>query len=232
MTDTWGKKRLVTLYEDWKGCTKCPLHTSRPEDTAIAFGDGAYNADFLFIEAAPNAYDVGDGYFSPHSERGALFLGLLEAAGIDARQTFRTALVGCRPYVVLPATEEQEAQEQDRAPMREELATCEPRITDIIYTVDPYIIVAMGDLPWKSLVESKNRKYDTTIAKAVSTSDVYDCWIPGKLRPVRYPVLPIYSLDHMVKNPSAASHAPIAVSVDQLTRAKRHIEVLKGTEQL
>ena len=46
------RERLKAVYEDARGCVRCPLHQTR---TQVVFGAGNANADLMFIGEAPGA---------------------------------------------------------------------------------------------------------------------------------------------------------------------------------
>lgn len=221
-------ERLQVLQEKWTGCTKCKLHKIRARDD-IVFGRGRVHADFLIIIDAPSAVDALTG--SPlGGERGEVFSQVYSAAGLDPKDAYRTSLVACRPYVVIPATEEEEEREQDRLPEKEEIEACLPRLHETIYQVDPRLIFAVGDKTFKALVATSDRGRDaTTITKA--HGNLYVTHVPGRLRTVRYPVMALVPPQQLINNPSAAKHGPIATTTNALHKAARYVSWLKRNEK-
>lgn len=223
-----ASKELKVLKEAWIECERCDLARTRRKG-GILFGQGPYNADYLVITDAPSEDDMMQGY--PMSDSaGQLVIGLLNEAGIGVKNNvFFTSAVGCRPFTIVPATEEVEAREQDREPTKEELQSCHPRLNEIAYLVDPRIIIAMGPLSWKSCVLPKDRQRFTKIASAAG--EIFDAWIHGRVGPVRYPVMATLSAGQIIKNPSSAAHAPLAATLESLIKAARYVESLKKEER-
>lgn len=222
-----AQKKLRVLRDKWVGCTKCSLSKLR-SNASIVFGNGPYNADFLLLMDAPTIDDVEQGVLLC-GEVGQLVSDMLEKADIDPiKEVFQTSLVGCRPFSVIPATEDTPERQQDRGPDKSEIDTCWPRIQEIIYLVDPRIIIAMGDEAWKALVTTKSRGPHTTISSAAG--ELFDTWIPGRLRQVRYPVLATLAPKHLIQNPSVAAHGPIATTIEAFMKASRYVNLLKKDE--
>ena len=223
-----AKKRLLVLRDRWTGCTRCGLSKLRGSNPVV-FGAGPYNADYLIITEAPSEKDVEQN-LTLSGDEGMLFEDIMVDAGIDpARRVFRTSLVACRPYVVLPATEDTPERIQDRTPDKTEVEACSARITEIIYLVDPRLIIALGDGPWKTLIPTKHREGKTTITNAAGS--IFSTYIPGRLRAVRYPVLALLPPKQLIANPSPADHAPMATTKYALEHAERYIQHLKEDER-
>lgn len=223
-----AQKSLRVLRDKWAGCTKCSLAQHRGSASVI-FGAGHFRADFLLIVDSPTADDISDGLLLS-GESGQLVEDMLAQAGIDpAKNVFRTSLVGCRPFIVLPATDDTPERQQDRTPDKTEVEACSPRVLESIYLVDPRIIITMGDGPWKSLVPPKSRNKRNTIAQAAG--ELFDTEIPGRLRSVRYPVLATLSPAQIVANPSQAAHGPITTTIEAFMRARLYVETLKKDEE-
>jgi len=222
-----AQNRLRVLRDKWMGCTKCSLSKIR-NNASIVFGAGPYNADFLVLTDSPTKEDIQTGV-TLSGDAGQLVEDMLDKAGIDPlREVFRTSLVACRPYVILPATDNTPEREQERRPDKTEIAACLPRVHEIIYLVDPRIIIAMGDDPWKVLVSTKNRGPHKTISTAAG--ELFDAWLPGRLRPIRYPVLATVSPKQLIANPSAAAHGPIATTIEAFMKAATYVRMIKKEE--
>lgn len=222
-----AQKKLRVLRDKWMGCTKCGLSKLRG-NASVVFGAGPYNADFLVLMDAPTIEDVEQGVLLC-GEAGQLVEDMLLKAEISpTKDVFQTSLVGCRPYVVIPATDDMPERQQDRGPDKSEIDTCWPRVQEIIYLVDPRIIIAMGDEAWKALVATKARGPHTTISSAAG--ELFETWVPGRLRPVRYPVLATLAPKHLIQNPSVAAHGPIASTIEAFMKAARYVNLLKKDE--
>jgi len=192
------------------------------------FGSGAYNADYLIIVDSPSAEDVEQGVLLS-GEEGELVEDMLCRAGIDPmKNTFYTSVVGCHPYVLIPATDDSPERVQSRSPDKPEVEACRPRLEKIIYLVDPRIIVAMGDVAWKAVVPGKLRGRHKTISTAAG--ELFEVWVPGVLRQIRYPCMATLSPKQLVANPSSAAHGPISTTIEALMRASRYVNTLKKKE--
>lgn len=222
------EKNLADLRKEWRGCMKCPLAALRESpDSPIVFHLGATPADYLFVYDAPEAEDADAG--TPLQGRyGSILDDLIVKAEFPAGKVAFAPLVGCYPYSVLPATEDQKEQIRDRDPTTEEVEACAPRLSSIIYNVDPLLIFAVGDVSWKTLVRPKNRGGATTLGAAAG--ELYETFVEGKLRKVRYAVMPLLPPKQIVANPSAAGHGPIATTLEALMRAKKYVTMLRKDE--
>jgi len=219
--------RLRVLRDRWMGCTKCSLSKIRG-NADIVFGAGQYNADYLVLTEAPSQADIEDGILLS-GEEGMLVEDMLEKAGISpTKDVFRTSLVACRPFVILPATDDTPERQQDRGPDKTEIDACWPRVQEIIYLVDPRIIIVMGDGPYKAVVSTKARGHHNTISTAAG--ELFETFVPGRLRPVRYPVIATLSAKQLIANPSVAAHGPIATTIESFMRASRYVGALKKEE--
>ncbi len=221
-------KSLEVLRDSWIKCERCGLAASRRKKESPLFGVGSHNAHFLVVMDAPSEDDMLLGEYLS-DEAGHLVIDLLKEAGIKEEDVFFTTVVGCRPFTVVPATEESEAREQTRDPAKEEVAACSPRLNEIIYLVDPRLIIAMGDLPWKTLVLPKDRHKYTTISAAAG--EIFDTWVRGRADMVRYPVLATVSGKQIIKDPSSAVHGPLAATLASLTKAGKYVNHLLEDEK-
>ena len=148
--------RLNQLREAWTGCRACPLHEKRKN---IVHGYGNVDADVMLIGEAPgateddhglpflgNAGQLLDQYLGQVSIRPDV-LDVFDSKPIDFRQLrhllledyFYTNVVCCRPP-------------DNRDPFTGEADTCRPRLLEMLYTVDPLIVVALGKIAATALL--------------------------------------------------------------------------------
>lgn len=218
-----AKRQLAVLTEQWDGCTKCKIHETRGRNEKIVIGGGAAPADFLFVYDTPEAEDMLAG--APMSGRyGGILADLLVDADMPARSFALTPLVGCRPFIVLPAVEDKPAQIRDREADSEEREACAPRLNGVIYAVDPQLIFAVGKNAWEALVRPKDRDGERDFAKAVGK--LFYTYVQGRIHTLRYPVLVIPHPRDVVANPSSARHGPIIVATETLIRGKKYVATL------
>ena len=219
---------LEVVHERWHGCTKCGLHEDRRGDR-ITFGVGASDTDILFVGPTPNGDDV---YAKTYliGDRGSIFKEVLSIAGLDPDRCFFTPIVGCRPTVLIPATEDEEEQIKNRAPTKEEVAACFSRVEEIIYAVDPRLVVALGDTAWKAVVGTKDRgRHINTVVQAHTR--LFVTHVRGVFRDVTYPVMALVDPGTMLANPSVAAHGPIATAAAALKDAATYVGWLKRNEK-
>jgi uracil-DNA glycosylase family 4 len=127
---------LRLIREDLGDCTRCPLH--RQGRKQIVFGVGNPNADLMFIGEAPGADEDLQG--EPFVGRsGQLLTNMIKAMGLSREQVYIANIIKCRP----PG---------NRAPEREECATCSPFLMRQIEAVKPKAIVALGAVAAKTLL--------------------------------------------------------------------------------
>lgn len=222
-----AKTKLSLLRDEWTGCTRCALSELRTS-TRICFGAGSYDADFLLVLDMPGADDMSSGFPGSDEDVSELLEVLLESAGLDPHRTFTTSVVACRPYTVIPATEEDEERVQDRSPSREEVVACSERLNETIYLVDPYIIIAMGEVAWKTLVTTKAREKRNTIAQA--QKQLFRTVVRGRTTDLVYPVMATVSPAQILANPSSAVHGPTTTTAHAIRRAVKYVEFLKNQE--
>jgi len=218
------RKRLIQLRDEWLHCKKCGLHKNRGK-SPIVFGAGNPEATYFFLYEAPSEAD--EAVSSPlQGESGVMFSDLMQGAGIDKKDCYATPVVACRPQVLLPGTADNPERWATRAAQKEEVETCSDRVRQLIYAVDPVIVFTMGDLAWKHLVRPKDRGIVTRLEVAVG--DIFLTRMPGIYHhEITYPVIPLLSMEHLLKNPSVATTGPITITTAHLIKGRRHATYLK-----
>jgi uracil-DNA glycosylase family 4 len=127
---------LRMIREDIGDCTRCPLHKQGRKQ--IVFGVGDPNADLMFIGEAPGADEDLQG--EPFVGRsGQLLTNMIKAMGLSREQVYIANIIKCRP----PG---------NRAPERDECATCAPFLMRQIEAIKPKAIVALGAVAAKTLL--------------------------------------------------------------------------------
>ncbi len=157
-----------TLEQAVLTCTHCPLHKTR---THAVPGVGNRQAEWLVIGEAPGADEDRQG--EPFVGRaGQLLNSMLKAIGLAREQVFITNILKCRPP-------------NNRDPLPEEAATCEPYLKRQIELIKPRIILAVGRIAAQNLL-----KTDTKIGALRGKRHVY----PGSDIPVVVTYHPAYLL--------------------------------------
>jgi uracil-DNA glycosylase family 4 len=222
MTDK--RKHLTVLRERWMGCRMCDISKAR-QSRKIAFGMGNINARILFITDSPSVHDVEIGGAVQDPFKRPLMEEFLKLANIPKSAVFTTSMLGCHPYYVIPATDDTQEQSMPRPPSTSEIESCFSRVTELVYTLDPEIIVAMGENAWKKLVPPKDRTKCKTFR--ASLGRLWVARIHGRTREVTYPLLTAPSMDRIDSDPSSSDHGPPATLFKILTNPWENIELQK-----
>lgn len=129
---------LGELYREIGACKRCGLWRSR-SNLAIATGDSS--ARLMFIGEAPTTEDQQNGH--PFSGAvGQILTRMINGMGLKREQVYICNLLNCTP--------------PERAPDREELASCRPFILQQIELVKPELIVALGTCAAQGLLNSSS----------------------------------------------------------------------------
>jgi len=122
-----------------QGCTRCKLCQSR---TNIAFGSGHPQAKLLIVGEGPGEEEDRQG--KPFVGRaGQLLTKMLESVHFDReRDCYIANVVKCRP-------------ERNRNPEPDEVAACNPFLMAQIDTIQPAVILALGNFAAQTLLGTK-----------------------------------------------------------------------------
>ena len=128
------RELLRAVYEEARGCRRCPLHQTR---TNVVFGAGAANADLMFIGEAPGANEDRMGL--PFvGQAGKLLDKLLAEIGKQRKDVFVANVLKCRP----PG---------NRDPHPKEIEACESYLHRQIELIEPTMICTLGNFSTKLL---------------------------------------------------------------------------------
>jgi uracil-DNA glycosylase family 4 len=141
-------------------CTRCKLHKQGRKQ--IVFGVGNPRADLMFIGEGPGADEDQQG--EPFVGRaGQLLNKMIEAMGLKRSDVYIANVVKCRP----PG---------NRTPERDECETCMPFLMRQVEAISPKVIVALGAVAAKNLLQlnssmadMRSRSYDFRGAKLFVT---------------------------------------------------------------
>lgn len=181
------------MDEDCRHCsTLCETRT------AVVHGYGDVGADFLFVGDAPGPGADRTGHPFTGDEAGSRLLGVLRDIGccsspVDAEtpeleDVFLTYLTRCR--------------HPDRPPSEEELANCDAFLTAEIRTINPEILVPIGQRALERLAE----EYTTTRVDELDIEERHATTIRGR----GFELLPMV-------DPSSASDDQLQGFVDTFT---------------
>jgi DNA polymerase len=128
---------LPRIREDLGECTRCKLHKGRNK---IVFGDGNPKAQLVFAGEGPGADEDAQGL--PFVGRaGKLLTQMIEAMGLQRKDVYICNVVKCRPP-------------ENRTPEPDEVDTCSPYLLRQIDAINPKVIVCLGAVAAKTLLET------------------------------------------------------------------------------
>jgi uracil-DNA glycosylase family 4 len=120
-----------------KGCTRCPLHSSR---TQGVFGVGNRKARWMIVGEAPGAEEDRQG--EPFVGRaGQLLNSMLRAIGLQREDVFIANILKSRPP-------------HNRDPKPEEVQACIPYLFRQIELVNPTLILCVGRIAAQTLLDT------------------------------------------------------------------------------
>ena len=129
---------LEALQAELGQCTRCTLSASGR--TQIVYGEGNSNADLVFVGEAPSEQEDQQG--QPFvGEAGKLLDKMLAAMGLTRSQVYVCNVVKCHPP-------------QGREPEAQEVSTCQPFLRAQIRSIQPKVVVTMGQLASQVLLNS------------------------------------------------------------------------------
>lgn len=129
---------LNKICESMAGCRLCGLGKIRRN---LVFGDGNPRAKLVFVGEAPGADEDEQGL--PFVGRaGQLLTKIIEAMGLNRKDVYICNILKCRPP-------------QNRNPLPEEIAVCEPFLKQQLKSISPQIICALGTFAAKTLLKTE-----------------------------------------------------------------------------
>jgi uracil-DNA glycosylase family 4 len=128
------RELLKAVYEEARGCTRCPLHETR---TNVVFGAGNADADLMFIGEAPGANEDRMGL--PFvGQAGKLLDKLLAEIGLDRKEVWICNVLKCRPP-------------NNRDPHPNEIEACNDYLRRQVDLIEPTVICTLGNFSTKLL---------------------------------------------------------------------------------
>lgn len=128
------REQLKSVFEEAKGCVRCPLHQTR---TNVVFGAGNADADLMFIGEAPGANE--DRLGLPFvGQAGKLLDTLLDEIGLQRGDVWICNTLKCRP----PG---------NRDPHPNEIAACQTYLRQQVDLIEPTVICTLGNFSTKLL---------------------------------------------------------------------------------
>ena len=144
-------KRLEDMHAKISKCRKCGLWKTRTQSVP---GEGPANAKIMFIGLSPGANEDIKG--RPFVGRaGNLLNELLDSINLGREKVFITSVLRCHPP-------------KNRLPKSEEVRACLPYLHDYIETIDPQIIVLLGNFAIRTVLgkmEGINKIHGQTVKR-------------------------------------------------------------------
>jgi DNA polymerase len=164
---------LKVVYEEARGCVRCPLHSTR---TTVVFGAGNADADLMFIGEAPGANEDRMGL--PFvGQAGKLLDKLLGEIGLTrADDVFVANVLKCRPP-------------NNRDPHPNEIAACQDYLRRQVALIEPVVICTLGNFSTKLLREDTtgiSRLHGQAEVRVIGTRAV-------RLYPLYHPAAALYT---------------------------------------
>ncbi len=131
-------KQFGTFEQLREACLQCSHCSLRTGAKQVVFGQGNPHADILFVGEAPGKQEdeMGQPFVGT---AGILLDKIFQAAELKREEVFITNVAKCRP----PA---------NRFPKADEVAVCRRYLDEQIRFIDPGIIVCLGALATKTLI--------------------------------------------------------------------------------
>src|SRR4030042_1463385 len=142
---------LTDLYKEIALCRKCEIARHR---TKVVPGEGAENADIMFIGEAPGFHEDQQGrpFVGP---AGQFLEELLASINLTRQKVYIANVIKCRPP-------------NNRDPLPIEITNCQPWLERQIQLISPRIIVTLGRYSMAKFFPGKS------ISKIHGTSQTHD----------------------------------------------------------
>jgi DNA polymerase len=134
MTVAERASALRAYADETASCARCALAEGR---TQVVFGVGNPDADLMFVGEAPGFHEDQQGI--PFvGQAGKLLDRLLGGIGLERSDIYIANVLKCRPP-------------QNRDPLPEEIAACEPHLFRQIELIQPRLVATLGNFATKLL---------------------------------------------------------------------------------
>jgi DNA polymerase len=213
------------LRERWIACERCDLCETR---TKVVFGSGNPEADILVVGEAPGENEDTTG--RPFVGIAGQILDEFLASVALERSTdlYVTNVVGCRPTAEGMDDRTGRPKIDNRPPTKDERLACKPRILEILYVVDPLLVITIGKVPFQVLF-GKAPKMESL------RGHIKTLHIPGRHTDLRYSVMPMYHTAFLNRTHDRRPEGPWGKTMDDWVKVCRVIDYLReayyGVEQ-
>lgn len=208
---------LRDLKAEWINCNGCDLSKTRRN---VVFGEGNPNADILVVGEGPGENE--DKYGRPFvGVAGQILDQFLNAVGLSReKDLYMTNVVGCRP--ILESIDERTGapKTDNRPPSKDERMACKPRLMEILYQVDPLLIITIGKVPMQVL-----------LGKAPTMASIrgrmQTLHVDGRHTEIRYAVLPMYHTAFLNRTHDVRKEGPWGKTMQDWVLACNVIDYLR-----
>jgi DNA polymerase len=223
MPDTFdAAEKLEELRKKWQFCTACPLNEERSN---VVFGEGNPDADILVIGEAPGDKENRSGrpFYGPSGRVLDRFLRHPDVDLDREHDLYVTNVVGCRPTSE-EANHKGDMQIVDRKPSKVEKLACRPRLLEIIYLVDPLLIITVGLTPAQAVLGK-------VPAMRNLRGIIHTLRLQGRHEELTYPVMPIFHTAFLLRDHNRRGDGPWGQTASDMTQVKnivRHLRQVYG----
>ena len=197
MSEKIGSLSMEEIAEKIKACQKCPLFSTKHHAVP---GEGSYQSPVMFIGEAPG--EVEDLHGKPFiGKAGQLFSKILQSVKIKREDVFITNMLKCRP----PG---------NRNPSKSEIELCLPYLESQIALINPKIIVTLGNIPTKYLLNPQEG-----ITKVRGR---WFEWIGG------IKIFPMFHPSYLLRHEETTPGSPKELTWQDIKELKRALSQLKN----
>ena len=184
---------IEEVYDKWWGCDACnDLVDGRRNQV---FGVGDPNADIFVLGTAPGQSEDKHAIpFVKEAAAGSVYHELLAGVHLSVDDVYTVNIVACRPYMRIKNHRTGNFYDEQREPTQEERTNCRPMWEEVLYRVDPLLIVSLG----VTATEEITSRRGLSISKV--RGDIMTCEIRGRVRRVRYPVMPMFQPAYLARS--------------------------------
>jgi uracil-DNA glycosylase family 4 len=205
--------RLRTLYNEWSCCQKCPLLCHERKSVVFGYGQyekvpivnqttgqvTGLGGQVLIVGEAPGMHEDEQGVpfvgksgmllnqylaaVSVRPEVKAMLKDLIEAKSdtLEQRYNYQLRELLCQEFFFTNVIACHPPENRDPTP--KEVAACRPRLLEILYLVDPVVIIAVGRIAVEALI---GRKVSITQIRG----EMFDVPVKGRIvDPFKYPLI-------------------------------------------
>ena len=171
-TDDQIVAELERLRRDAEACDRCELAATR---TRVVFGEGDPHSDLMFVGEAPGYHEDQQG--RPFvGQAGKLLEQLLATIGLTREQVYIANVLKSRPP-------------NNRDPLPEEIAACEPYLLRQVELIAPRVVCTLGNFATKLLSGSQTgitRVHGIPQRTSIGSRELY-------LYPIFHPAAALYT---------------------------------------